>query len=110
MPKYMILKNVSTNSQRQLVDFFDLHDAAKWNSLLEEAIKIRGHKIRDKFPANPPADFNLWLELYKFLPEKLYSLENEELQETALQWQIKNNEGDEDCDPSDPYIEINVEE
>jgi hypothetical protein len=110
MAKYLIKKNVSITLQRQFVDYIDLSDAKKWRQLLDVVGKIHHSKIMKKFPEAPPKDFNVWIEIYKLIPDDYFEICNEELSNTENQWQITNNEEGHDHEPNDPYINITIDD
>ena len=110
MPKYLIQKNIRLEIQKQVVDYFDLGDQVKWDSLRELAARFVSPKQLEGFPKVAPTDFQGWLSLYKLLPDTCYPTENEELSCQSNQWQILNNEGDADYSEDDPYVELTEED
>lgn len=110
MPKYLVQKNIRLEIQKQLVDYFDLADQVKWDSLMELAARFVNPKQLASIPKIAPADFQGWLNLYKLLPDSCYPTENEELRDQSNQWQILNNEGDANYSEDDPYVELTEED
>lgn len=110
MPKYLVQKKIRFETQKQLVDYFDIGDQVKWDSLMELAAKFVNPKQLVTIPKVAPTDFQVWLALYKMLPDSCYPTENEEFSNQSNQWQILNNEGDADYSENDPYVDLTEED
>jgi hypothetical protein len=57
------------------------------------------------FPDKAPRDLNVWLALYKIIPNSEFSIENEELSSTSIQLQLVNDTDDD----SEDYVEITID-
>ena len=99
MNSYLITKNTQTEVQNQFQDYFDSTDQQKWSSMIKIASKSNPKNIISKFPNEVPSDLNLWIELYKIIPNSEFSIENEEISSTSVQIQLVNDPDDdsEDC-------------
>jgi hypothetical protein len=91
MPSYLITKNTQTEVQNQFQDYFDSTDQQKWIGMMKIASKSNPKKIISKFPNEAPSDLNLWIELYKLIPNSEFSIENEEISSTSIQMQLVND-------------------
>jgi hypothetical protein len=105
MATYIISKNTRTEIQNQFQDYFDPTDQEKWTELLKIMKKCNSVEIILKFPDLVSSDLNLWLELYKFVPNSLFPIENEELSSTSTQMQLVSDPDDDSGD----YVEITID-
>jgi hypothetical protein len=105
MATYIISKNTRTEIQNQFQDYFDPTDQEKWTELLKIMKKCNSVDIISKFPDLVSNDLNLWLELYKFVPNSAFPIENEELSSTSTQMQIVSDPDDDSGD----YVEITID-
>ena len=67
--------------------------------------KCNSVEIILKFPDLVSSDLNLWLELYKLVPNSLFPIENEELSSTSTQMQLVSDPDDDSGD----YVEITID-
>jgi hypothetical protein len=104
MPVYIISKNISIHIQKQFQDYFDPTDQEKWTELLTIA-KKNSTDIIANFPDKAPRDLNVWLALYKIIPNSEFSIENEELSSTSIQLQLVNDTDDD----SEDYVDITID-
>jgi len=105
MATYIISKNTRTEIQNQFQDYFDPTDQEKWTELLKIMKKCNSVEIILKFPDLVSNDLNLWLELYKFVPNSAFPIENEELSSTSTQMQLVSDPDDDSGD----YVEITID-
>jgi hypothetical protein len=105
MATYIISKNTRTEIQNQFQDYFDPTDQEKWTELLKIMKNYNSVDIISKFPDLVSNDLNLWLELYKFVPNSAFPIENEELSSTSTQMQLVSDPDDDSRD----YVEITID-
>lgn len=105
MATYIVSKNTRTEIQNQFQDYFDPKDQEKWTELLKIMKKCYSVDIISKFPDLVSSDLNLWLELYNFVPNSAFSIENEELSITSTQMHIVSDPDDDSGD----YVEITLD-